>query len=243
MSEEQARKQGWVPQAEWKGEPEKWTDADTFVERGEKIAGIATKRNRKLEDEIDTLTAQMTELQTSNAEFGEFHTQTVAKMRKDRESAIQAMREEKATAISEGDGGKVLKIEDDIKALEQQPVASGGSQNDWARENTWYATDKTLKTFADGVANRLRQEGNTQEGKAFLDEVAKETKATFPDKFKNPKRTETVTTGGSQTDETGSAVDKTFEALPADAQAACDRFVKSGIFKSREAYVRTYEWE
>ena len=33
-----------------------------------------------------------------------------------------------------------------------------------------------------------------------------------------------------------------FNDLPPEARAACDRWVKQGLIKSREDYVRSYAW-
>ncbi|RLC55297.1 MAG: hypothetical protein DRI30_07825, partial [Chloroflexi bacterium] len=71
MSEErdyeaEAVEQGW--NADFDG-PNK-TDAKTFVERGEQIAGILKSKNKKLEDRLHKLEA-------ANVQFGEYHKQTL----------------------------------------------------------------------------------------------------------------------------------------------------------------------
>ena len=47
--EQEARTLGWVPQEEFKGDPNRWVDADTFVERGHTVMPILRKNNERLE--------------------------------------------------------------------------------------------------------------------------------------------------------------------------------------------------
>src|SRR5690606_35489735 len=61
--EAQAKSMGWVPQDEWKGDPDKWTDAQEYVERGEQVLPILRANNRRLQDDLLTLKNQNGTLQ------------------------------------------------------------------------------------------------------------------------------------------------------------------------------------
>jgi F0F1-type ATP synthase membrane subunit b/b' len=50
--EERARRIGWVPKDEFRGDPEKWAPADEFLERGERTLPILLERNRKIDDKL-----------------------------------------------------------------------------------------------------------------------------------------------------------------------------------------------
>lgn len=50
--EERARRIGWVSKDEFRGDPEKWTPADEFLERGERTLPILLERNRKIDDRL-----------------------------------------------------------------------------------------------------------------------------------------------------------------------------------------------
>jgi hypothetical protein len=61
-----AREMGWTPQDKFKGDPEKWVDADEFVRRGEHLMPILRKTNTRLKGElaerdsrIDNLTTEL----------------------------------------------------------------------------------------------------------------------------------------------------------------------------------------
>ena len=47
--EQEARTLGWVPAEEFKGDPNRWVDAETFVERGHTVMPILRKNNERLE--------------------------------------------------------------------------------------------------------------------------------------------------------------------------------------------------
>ena len=91
--EAEATEQGWNPDFDG---PNK-TDAKTFVEKGEKIAGIANKRVKTLEDRIHRL-------EDSNKQFGEYHKQTLEQQRKESEKQIHTLQAEVAQAVTDGDG-------------------------------------------------------------------------------------------------------------------------------------------
>ena len=68
---EEARKQGWVPEDEWKGDPDKWRPAEEFVERGKNIIPILNDRLAKTEQMIETLVkTQKAELKRVKEEQG-----------------------------------------------------------------------------------------------------------------------------------------------------------------------------
>jgi hypothetical protein len=242
-SEEAARKQGWTPQDEFRGDPEKWVDAETFVERGEKIAGIATSRNKKLEEVVDTLNAKVAKLEATNHEFGEFHRQSLDKAQRDHETEIQELRNKQAEAVENGDGQAFLKIGDDIKAAERAPAKQQEWAKDWASQNEWYARDAVMRSVADTIAESLRIQQPNLEGHAFLDKVSELTKVEMPHKFENPNRNTSVTAGTSKSDETAAPSERSFEALPDEVKLQCDSFIAEGIIKDRKSYLKDYTWE
>src|SRR2546421_12509972 len=60
-TEVKAKELGWAPKEEFRGNPEKWVDAETFLKRGEEILPLVKAQNRKLQNEV-------TALQRENAE-------------------------------------------------------------------------------------------------------------------------------------------------------------------------------
>lgn len=67
-----AREMGWTPAEQFKGDPDKWVDADEFVRRGEALMPILRKTNQRLKAElaerdakIDNLTAEVQNANTA----------------------------------------------------------------------------------------------------------------------------------------------------------------------------------
>src|SRR5574337_489576 len=63
--ESEAKEMGWRPQAQYKGDPEKWVDAQEFVERGEHILPILKANTNKLRSELLTRDQEVAKLRAS----------------------------------------------------------------------------------------------------------------------------------------------------------------------------------
>lgn len=243
MSEErdweaEAREQGWKPLSEFKGPDDKWTDPRTFVEKGEKITGILKSRLDRQEKEI-------ADLRLANKEFGDYQQSLRQKDREKAQARIAELEAQRAEAINNGDGTEFTRLDRQINEvrtdIESPPNGRDVSvEQAWVAENDWYGKDATLTAFADGVTGMVEAEG--YQGKARLDEIARRTRETFSDRFENPNRqgSNDVDAGGDV--ETQDRTAHTFENLPPDAQAACDRFVAQGL-TTKEEYIKNFEWD
>lgn len=236
----EAKRQGWVPQEEYEGPADKWVDADTFVKKGREINAILRKDNEFLKREV-------AEMKSTMLEFKKFHAETEKRAY---ERAMQDLREQKKEAISQGDGDRVLEIDDAIDELKEkrqevsETKAAPYQQPDatfveWSSENQWYVNDTELKAEADLIGQAIKARQPNLIGKDFLNEVAKRVKKMYPEKFTNTNR------GRPSAVETGSPapargkVGKTFNDLPAEAKAACQKFEKSGLL-TRDQYLKEY---
>ena len=235
--EAEAAEQGWNP--DYDG-PNK-TDAKTFVERGEQIAGILKSKNSKLEDRIHNL-------ETANQKFGEYHKATLEREKKKGQKQIAELQQELAQAITDGDGqAYTIKQQqlDDLKASQvNMPTDDAAAWNAmaqrWANENQWYNKSRKMALFADGLSDQLRAQGYN--GEAYFSELSRQVKEEFPDEFKNPNKSNAnaVEDGGQKG--SGNSKAKTYANLPADAKAACDDFVAQG-FMTKEDYVKQFEFD
>ena len=239
--EAEAAKEGW--NADYDGPNAK--SAQEFVESGEKIAGIAVSKARKLEKTVEGLNARIDSIESTKAEFVAFNQKALAKEREEKADLIAQLEEKQVEAINEGDGQAYLQTKRKIAEIQAEPQVQPGQEpwaREWAKENPWYASDIAMQGAADGIANQLRQMNFPDTGKNFMDEVSRQVREAFPAKFENPNRKQGITSGdGSQTDETAPVGERTYAALPADAQQACDRFVAEGLMTKKE-YTATYDW-
>jgi hypothetical protein len=241
--ESEAAEQGWKPKDEYNGPEGKWTDAKTFVEKGEKIAGIMKSRLEKLDLKVQ-------QLQKSNKEFGEYQKTLLDKAKQENENLIKELKVKRATAIEESDGQAYNKYNDEIERAQKElhkESPSGIDDNgidelaqEWLADNSWYKENKKLRIYTEGLYEEVLNEG--YRGKAYYNELTRRVEEAFPEEFKNPKKrgSNTVESGGPS--DTNNQQAHTYENLPKDAQAACDRYVKNGL-TTKEDYVKNYDWD
>lgn len=267
--ETRAREMGWKPLEDFRGDPEKWVPADAYVERGETVLPIVKAQKEKLERDVARLSDELREAREAIAGsqeaikgLEEFYTEEtkrqVAKAREDLRASIKTARED-------GDVEAELTAQEELTRLnaaeraakETKPAekkaeapAPTAEYLAWQAENPWFLEDgkKARRGFL--VATELKEEKPTLVGKAFYDELDKRL---VEEGIKEGRRavTSKVEGGGALTGERG-ARNASYDDLPADAKAVCDRQGKALIGKDarfktaadwRKYYVSIYSKE
>ena len=242
--EAEAKLFGWNPDYEGPGK----RSAEEFLEEGKRINGFLRKDLDKLRAEIGKRDATIGELQQSMQEFAAFHQETEKKAY---ERAVRELKEERKAALREGDGERVVDIEDRIEQLEEAapqqraPAAKTPSPTadpvwqGWVAENKWFTENAKLRAVSNGYGDLVRAEFPELTGRQFLDEVKRRVAEDFPEAFSNSERRRASPVGGAG-EQRGGAGGKSYASLPPEAKAACDKFVKQGWIASREQYVKEY---
>ena len=260
--ESEARAQGWVAADEFRGSESDWVDAETFVRRGKEIMPILRKNNEKLLKELGEAKKDAAEVREAAKEFREFQKQQFERKTKELESQLEQLKQAKREAITQGDGDRAIAIDDamdelkeqrqeakeDLKAAEEKvkeapQVTQDPTLNEWMDKNDWFGKDTRLTGMANGLGVELRRENPSLQGKAFLDKLDEELAIMLPEKF-GKKRVQNPMEGssnGTARPSVGTG-EKSYNNLPAEAKAACDKFVKQGLM-TKEAYVAEYEWD
>lgn len=240
--EAEAKAQGWNPDPDSLPDG-KWVDAETFVEKGDKIAGILKSRLDRQERQIGQLT-------DDNKAFGEYQKTLLDKAKAESASRLAELEALRAMAITDADGAEYTRVDREIQKVRKdldapEPQGNGKQELDvlaqaWVLNNDWYNSNPKLHTYADGLADVVLAEGYN--GPAFYSELTRRVQEAFPEEFQNKRQTQsnTVEKGGEL--ETVASDARTYENLPPEAKTACDRFVKGG-FTTKEDYIATYEWE
>ena len=249
-SEEKAKRLGWVPKDEFNGDPEQWRDADTFLKRGEEIHGYLKKDLDRLHSTLSQRDKEIAEIRATMEEFRAFHNETEARAYK---RAIDELKQLKVAAIEQGDGSKVVEIDEQLDQLKdaqakprqsasKAPAEINKEYQEWLPNNKWYLEDPELAEIADSFGDIVKKNNPNLVGKDFLEEVTKRVRKVAPDKFENPNRSQS-TVGSSSGNRTPSgSKKKSYESLPVEAKAACDKFVKQGLL-TVDQYLKEYEWE
>jgi hypothetical protein len=241
--EAQAREDGWMPSEDWKGDPKRWVDAKTFVERGQQFLPIVQAKYRKTLETVESLRKEVDELKVGSKEYREFAEKAIARERSEKEAKITELETLRKKAISEGDGEAFDRADKKLTELRQEPPAKpslGPETQAWLNENTWYSEDRTLRGIADGLSDVVAAENPGLKGRAFLDKLREKVQMEVPHKFQNSKR-DTVLTEDHQR-KSASKKGRTYEDLPDDAKTACSRFLKQIPGFTKEAFLSQYDW-
>ena len=237
----EAKRQGWVPQEEYDGPSEKWVDAETFVKKGKEINALLRKDNEFLKREISEMKSTMMEFKKFSAD----------NEKRAYERALSELREQKKQAVSQGDGDKLLEVDDAIEELKEQRAREfqeakkttnqiDPSFVEWNDENKWFGKDTELTEEANLIGETIKRRQPTLIGREFLDEVTKRVKKMYPEKFTNANRDKPspveATTGNKMSAKSGK---HSFNDLPPEAKSACIKFEKQKLL-TREEYIKDF---
>lgn len=262
--EGRARAMGWRPKEEFRGPADKWVPAEEFVRRGEEILPIVNAKNKRLEEEVSSLKSQLGETTTVIKDFRDQYQRGVDAAYKRGRADLEKERE---AAVAEGDTAKFKAVQAQIDELDtehrqavqpaapsEQPRKDGqgdaprkdGPQLDpyvhtWVAENPWFNSDSEARAFASALDRDLMQ--SIPDIRDRLSAVKEKVRKRFPELFSNPRRDSAASVATPSGNEGGGTRKKgpSYADLPADAKAACDRFVKQGIM-TKEQYVESYDW-
>lgn len=262
----EAESQGWVPKEKFKRDPSEWVDAATFVKRGHEIMPILRKNNENLLKDLDRTKKQLEDFRATAEEFKKFQKESYEQKIKALETQVTTLRSSRAQAISDGDGTKVDALDEALdNAKEELKEAKTNAElvvadppeppkqeiapelQQWFSENTWFGRDRRLTSVANAIGETLRLEQPSLKGKPFLDELDKILQEEFPEKFGDsgtthkPARKSSVESGSNRPPRNTGGSAKSYDNLPSDAKAACDRFVRQKLM-TKEEYVASYDW-
>jgi len=256
----EASAQGWVAKDDYRGNEADWVDAETFVRRGKEIMPILRKNNEKLLKELKEARSIAEEARTTAREFQKFQKEQYERKAKDLEAQLSQLKQAKRDAVSSGDGDRVVEIDDAMDLIKEdvaqakaeanrpEPVQQSAPQPDenlqaWLDRNQWFGQDKRITDVTNALGKSITEEFPTLKGKAFLDKLDEELAQTYPDKFGKKTRANPMD-GAGMTTQSGrpSSAKRSYENLPTEAKAACDRFLKQGLIRNKEDYVREYDW-
>lgn len=244
-----AEKMGWIPPSRYRGEPERFVDAEEYVARGEQVLPIVRAQNQRLQGELEALKASQAETQAALArattaleEIEERHTVATQKAV---EKAHKDLIDRLAVAHENGDHAAIAEItglmielktagaedppkkKDEPKPVTPTPAVVPPDLKEWQAANPWFGTDKRKTALALGVAQELRDSGTELTGVAFYEKVREEVEATL--NGGKPAESKVEGARGSDTGTTRPGARQGFAALPADAKTACDAEAKAFV--------------
>lgn len=243
QAEAEARRNGWKPKDEFKGDPANWVDAGEFNRRGKEIAAIVQAQNKELRKELNDLKRTMRE---ASDYWSKAEKRAYDEAQKDLEARL-------AEAAETGDVEGAKAIARDIAGLAKEVSAPKPStpdepeeMTDWKAENPWFAKDAAMRGAAIEIVNDLLRDEPNASIRRQLKEVDRRIREEFPHKFENPNRRSAPAVESGQGPRR--KADKSFDNLPREAKQQCDSFHRMGVFgkktlaEARTEYAKNYDW-
>jgi len=250
-----AEELGWIPPSRFHGDPERFVDADVYIKRGEEVLPIVREHNRRLQTELGALksesAATRAALKAAQDAIAGLEEQHTVATQKAVEEARRQVKAQLSAASEAGDHDGVAELTDQLTKMngaEAPRVAAPATPVpefvpppdlvEWNKENPWFGTNKRKTALALGIAQELRDAGDTTQGRMFFDKVGAELDKELGVQPPRGDKVEGARGGG----EGGASPGKhTYASMPADARAACDadarRFVGEG-----KKYKTATEW-
>lgn len=197
-----ARKMGWVPKEEFRGDKTKWVDAGEYVRRGEQIIPIINANLRRVESENEELRGELRKMQNTLSAA----TESIEALKElntkdnitDAKDARRQLIVQRSTAVKEDNEDLVIELDEKIAdatvtirdaetALKNKPTKEVKVENtpdptatpefrSWKSENPWYGADEERSSYAGFVITQMAKTGEVKNFKgqaAILEEVTK----------------------------------------------------------------------
>lgn len=190
--EREARRNGWVEQSGWKGDPAKWVGADVFLERADTFVPFLKAERTRLEGELAKRDTMLTELQRA-VKAGSAAIEALQESHDaDTQEQVKAAREELTAEIaraSEADDHTALATATaNLSALDAEQAAAkerekaatkaagtgeGTQRRDvplppevtaWMVENKDFMSDPRKAILANQIAAEKRMKGDQRKG-------------------------------------------------------------------------------
>jgi hypothetical protein len=182
----QALDQGWRPKDEYKGDPQKWVNADIFVARAPLFEHMDVQKR-----EIRDLRRALKEVAALQA----------VDRKESYDHAARQLREAKKTALENSDYDAVMAIDERIDLVKDAQRQSAEKAKNliveeaqelhpefaaWVSRNTWYTSDPAMAAYADAKGRQLASPNKAPS--QVLKEIEESIREEFPHKFQNKNR-------------------------------------------------------
>lgn len=255
--QQRAEEMGWIPPSRFKGDPERFIDADKFIERGEVVLPIVKAQKKELEVKLAAESARSSRIEAALKEATEALEAIELRHSVATQKAVEQAREEVkrqlSSASAAGDHDAVAELTDQLTqinakvpdeegkpkpAAKAEPAPLPPDLIAWNKENPWFGTNKRKTALALGIAQELRDNGEQSTGAAFFEKVKQEMDTELG--TKEPP-VDKVAGGRHSESEGRSSGGKSYAQLPSDAKAACDADAKRFVGENKK-YKSTAEW-
>lgn len=183
--ETEAADMGWTPKEQWKGNPDNWKDAKTYVEHGEDIVRVTKAQLKAQEKEFGERIKKIENL----------NSKTVERLQKQFEKDLAEAKEAKKAAVKAGNVEEVERLDGVIEDLRDDAPAkklTGAAldkhnqkvQETWTEgQKDWWGVDEDMTAWAIGKSQSFAAKDpdiSIEDNLTKLDEALKKK---YPEKF------------------------------------------------------------
>jgi hypothetical protein len=208
---------GWVPQDQFRGDPEKWKPAADFIKTGRDIQQTTAKELRTLREQMERVSGVTSQIvQDKIAERDAY------------------WRSQFTQAVEEGDTERAQKL------VEQRPTAQPDNSmpaetQAWVAKNEWFNKDPLAQARAIEICERLKHLPVSEQ----LAQAERGIRKEFPEHFPAPAKQPPGVQTGQARNPAPSNRAKGFADMPADSQKlALDYEKRLGV--KREDFAKSY---
>lgn len=240
--EDRAMSMGWTPKGQFRGDPEKWVDAETFVKRGEEFLPFLKANNKRLERDMEKANAKLATMERAIQRSVEHMSRAEQRGYERARHDLEAQLDQAALA---GDADGVRAVTKEIVDLEKEVRSTGdepksdpdqdGKVKAFVAENPWFEADPIMRAAAVELCGQFAKQGLDID--AQLKATAKRIRDEFPHKFTNPRRAAAATVEGGGLGSPRAT--KGYGDMPPEARQFCDELVRDKI-TTRERYVADF---
>ena len=178
--EERARKHGWVPKEDFRGDPDKWRTAEEFNDIGDNLMPVMKERLQTLEDKHTETLEKLGKATDGIQKLADHHRGT---QRRARDHAIKTVRAEMRQAAADGDVDAYDRLTQQEGSIAAENPAPGTPPISpeyaaFAEANPWYEADPVLKQYADQLSEHVG--GQVANDKEFYKEIRSRVAAAYP---------------------------------------------------------------
>lgn len=246
--EARARAMGWVPADEFRGDQSRHVSAEDFIAKGENELPVVKENVRRLTDKL-------VESEKTIENMKEHYTKMQDMVYK---KALEEIKEKQRVAVEDGDMEVYEKLDakrESIQSEWQKETTPEPKQQDtgmkpedkavvdyWMVDNPWYKNDPDLRVLAESYHERLGQTRPDMSLAENLQEVSRQLKLNFPQKFGIQQQQQPRKAAGFQRVEGAGAINsvrqqkKTYNDLTEEARSVCDNLVRSRVM-TKEEYI------
>lgn len=241
--EAEAKQHGWTPKDDFKGDPSRWVDAETFVERADQVMPLLRKQNEALKREMETLKK---DVRRASEHFGKAEERAYARALADLTAKQDAAAEDGDVETVRAVRKEIADLRADIPAVPANDIAieAKEAEIDWRERNPWYDKGGLQRDYADLLVEKHMAKTKEMAPAEFFDFIGQEVLKRYPDAAKTETRrpVNPVDGGGNRRPQGQKGWADMEPEERRVGQAMAQRWHKSGLLKHPDDFLKSYDW-